>query len=181
MHSVLAKLVCIHSQEPAVRFAVVLRRYETIQTEFHMNGDPRRSPIPSGPSVFYHATVSQSSAIPRRSGQSAARMNPSHRLCQLAAAGFLLGLLLAGCQSPTVRQQRLVAKPNMTFSDSAAFSYNSPRLLGQFATGLVVFFEWFAVWCPYCVAAVPQVEIGIVDWYEARGGNPHGCPSFRWR
>src|SRR5688572_5020283 len=40
--------------------------------------------------------------------------------------------------------------------------------------GRVVFFEWFAVWCPYCIAAAPQVETGIVDWYEARGGNPYG-------
>jgi thiol-disulfide isomerase/thioredoxin len=42
--------------------------------------------------------------------------------------------------------------------------------------GHVVFLEWFAVWCPYCVAAAPQVETGIVDWYDARGGNPHGVP-----
>lgn len=42
--------------------------------------------------------------------------------------------------------------------------------------GRVVFLEWFAVWCPYCVAAAPQVETGIVDWYESRGGNPHGVP-----
>ena len=43
--------------------------------------------------------------------------------------------LLAGCSTPAVRQQRLIAKPNMTFSDSVAFTYNSPRLLSQFATG----------------------------------------------
>jgi hypothetical protein len=47
-----------------------------------------------------------------------------------------LAVLLAGCSVPAVRQQRLVAKPGMTFSDSAAFSYNSPRLLPQMATGL---------------------------------------------
>jgi len=40
----------------------------------------------------------------------------------------------------------------------------------------VVFLEWFAVWCPFCVAAAPQVETGIVDWYDARGGNPFGVP-----
>lgn len=43
--------------------------------------------------------------------------------------------LLAGCSTPAVRQQRLIAKPGMTFSDSVAFTYNSPRLLSQFATG----------------------------------------------
>jgi hypothetical protein len=42
---------------------------------------------------------------------------------------------LVGCASPAGRQQRWVAKPNMTFSDSAAFSYNSPRLLPQIAPG----------------------------------------------
>ena len=45
-------------------------------------------------------------------------------------------LLLTGCASPAVRQQRFVAKPNMTFSDSAAFTYNSTRLLPQLAPGL---------------------------------------------
>lgn len=48
---------------------------------------------------------------------------------------FVLALLLAGCSSPSMRQQRLVAKPNMTFSDSAAFTYNSARLLPQLAPG----------------------------------------------
>lgn len=45
-------------------------------------------------------------------------------------------VLCAGCAAPAVRQQRLVAKPNMTFSDSVAFAYNSSRLLPQLATGL---------------------------------------------
>ncbi len=47
--------------------------------------------------------------------------------------------------------------------------------LSDFA-GRVVFLEWFAVWCPYCVAAALQVETGMVDWYAARGGNPYGVP-----
>ena len=42
---------------------------------------------------------------------------------------------LAGCSSPSMSQHRLVAKPNMTFSDSAVFSYNSPKLLPQLAPG----------------------------------------------
>ena len=44
--------------------------------------------------------------------------------------------------------------------------------------GRIVFLEWFAVWCPFCTAAVPQVDSGIVDWYAARGGNPYGVPVF---
>jgi len=43
-------------------------------------------------------------------------------------------------------------------------------------TGKIVFLEWFAVWCPYCVAAAPQVRSGIVDYYNSRGGNPYGVP-----
>ncbi len=43
-------------------------------------------------------------------------------------------------------------------------------------TGKIVFLEWFAVWCPYCVAAAPQVKSGIVDYYKSRGGNPYGVP-----
>ena len=43
--------------------------------------------------------------------------------------------LLAGCSSPPMSQQRLVAKSNMTFSDSAVFTYNSPKLLPQLAPG----------------------------------------------
>ena len=42
--------------------------------------------------------------------------------------------------------------------------------------GKIVFLEWFAVWCPYCVAAAPQVTAGIVNYYGPRGGNPYGVP-----
>ena len=48
---------------------------------------------------------------------------------------LLVPLVMAGCSTPAVRQQRLVAKPNMTFSDSAVLTYNSPRLLPQSAPG----------------------------------------------
>ena len=40
--------------------------------------------------------------------------------------------------------------------------------------GRILFLEWFAVWCPFCQAAVPQIDAGIVDWYQTRGGNPYG-------
>ena len=59
-----------------------------------------------------------------------------------ARAAFIRGLglvvgaaFLAGCSSPAVRQQRLVSKPNMLFSDSSAFTYNSARLLPQLEPG----------------------------------------------
>jgi len=49
----------------------------------------------------------------------------------LAVAG---AVVLTGCTSPSVRQQRLVSKPNMLFSDSAVFAYSS-RLLPQLEPG----------------------------------------------
>lgn len=59
--------------------------------------------------------------------------------------------------------------------DGTAVPAGARVYLQDFA-GRIVFLEWFAVWCPYCVAAASQVETGIVDWYESRGGNPHGVP-----
>ena len=53
----------------------------------------------------------------------------------LLAMTFLVALFAAGCAAPSVRQQRLVARPNMVFSDSAVFNYNSSRLLPQVASG----------------------------------------------
>lgn len=43
-------------------------------------------------------------------------------------------------------------------------------------SGKIVFLEWFAHWCPFCVAAAPQVETGVVQYYKDRGGNPAGIP-----
>ena len=40
---------------------------------------------------------------------------------------------LTGCTSLRPSEQRLVAKPNMIFSDSAAWVYNSSRLYPQLA------------------------------------------------
>jgi hypothetical protein len=42
--------------------------------------------------------------------------------------------------------------------------------------GKIVFVEWFAWWCTFCQIAAPQVESGIVDYYETRSGNPDGIP-----
>src|SRR5262249_36088947 len=69
----------------------------------------------------------------------------------------------------------LVARRPFTRPDGALVPAGASVHLSDFA-GRIVFLEWFAVWCPYCVAAAPQVETGIVDWYESRGGNPYGVP-----
>jgi hypothetical protein len=44
-------------------------------------------------------------------------------------------LVLAGCSAPAVNRQRLVSKPNMLFSDSAVFTYNTARFLPQLEPG----------------------------------------------
>lgn len=53
----------------------------------------------------------------------------------LAGSGSLLILSLTGCTALRPSEQRLVAKPNMTFSDSATLVYNSSRLFPQLASG----------------------------------------------
>ena len=68
-----------------------------------------------------------------------------------------------------------VARRQFTRPDGTIAPAGSTVRLSDFA-GRVVFLEWFAVWCPYCVAAAPQVRAGIVDYYAARGGNPYGVP-----
>ena len=42
--------------------------------------------------------------------------------------------------------------------------------------GGILVLEWFAYWCPYCARAAANVETGIVEYYQSRGGNPHGLP-----
>lgn len=69
----------------------------------------------------------------------------------------------------------LVARTSFTRPDGVPVPAGSTVRLSDFM-GTIVFLEWFAVWCPYCVAAAPQVESGIVDWYASRNGNPHGVP-----
>lgn len=59
----------------------------------------------------------------------------SLRRSALAGLGLLTVLGLTGCTALRPGEQRLVAKPGMIFSDSAAFSYNSSRLFPQMATG----------------------------------------------
>ena len=68
-----------------------------------------------------------------------------------------------------------VARRQFTRPDGTVVPAGATVRLHDFA-GRVVFFEWFAVWCPFCVAAAPQVDAGITDWYAARNGNPHGVP-----
>lgn len=68
-----------------------------------------------------------------------------------------------------------VARRQFTRHDGVVVPAGATVRLHDLA-GRIVFLEWFAVWCPFCVAAAPQVEAGIVDHYAARGGNPAGIP-----
>ncbi|MEO6036031.1 MAG: TlpA disulfide reductase family protein [Verrucomicrobiota bacterium] len=68
-----------------------------------------------------------------------------------------------------------IARRPFTRPDGTAVPAGARVYIRDFA-GRVVFLEWFAVWCPYCVAAAPQVKTGIADWYATRGGNPFGVP-----
>lgn len=75
----------------------------------------------------------------------------------------------------TVTNFFFIARRPFTRPDGTAVPAGARVHIQDFA-GRVVFLEWFAVWCPYCVAAAPQVKTNIVDWYDSRGGNPYGVP-----
>lgn len=75
----------------------------------------------------------------------------------------------------TVTNFTFVARKEFMRPDGTVAPAGSAVHLSDFE-GRIVFLEWFAVWCPYCVAAAPQVDAGIAKWYAARNGNPHGVP-----
>jgi hypothetical protein len=75
----------------------------------------------------------------------------------------------------TVTNLTFVARRQFTRPDGTVIPAGAQVGIRDLA-GRILFLEWFAVWCPYCQAAVPQVDAGIVDWYESRGGNPQGVP-----
>ena len=107
------------------------------------------------------------------------------RLLKNCARMLLLALALTQTIQPaeaatyqvgqTVTNFSFVARRQFTRHDGTVVPVGATVRLADFA-GRIVFLEWFAVWCPYCVAAAPQVKSGIVDWYAARGGNPQGVP-----
>jgi len=58
-----------------------------------------------------------------------------NRFITLAGSPLLGLIFLTGCVPVGIQSQRLVAKPNMIFSDSSVFTYNSPKLFFQLAPG----------------------------------------------
>lgn len=75
----------------------------------------------------------------------------------------------------TVGDLSFIARQAFKRPDGVEVPAGSKVKLADFA-GNIVFLEWFAVWCPFCVAAVPQVEAQITKHYASRGGNPGGIP-----
>jgi len=69
----------------------------------------------------------------------------------------------------------LTARRQFTRPDGTTVPAGAPVRIKDFP-GHVVFLEWFAVWCPYCVAAAPQVGTNIVNWYAVRAAILMACP-----
>jgi len=102
------------------------------------------------------------------------------------AALLLLLTLVVVAGSQPARAQLLMpgdTTTNLTFIARRAFTRPDGTMVAAGSqvgihdlAGRVLFLEWFAVWCPFCQAAVQQVTPGIHDWYETRGGNPYGVP-----
>jgi thiol-disulfide isomerase/thioredoxin len=100
-------------------------------------------------------------------------MNITRTLRRGRAMAAVLWLLAS--LSPAWGQSRYAVGDlvdEFTLTDRAT---GKPVRLSDF-TGSIVFLEWFAHWCPFCVAAAPQVDAGIVEHYRNRGGNPAGIP-----
>ncbi len=75
----------------------------------------------------------------------------------------------------TVTNLTFVARREFTSPDGTVIPAGAQVGIHDLA-GRILFLEWFAVWCPFCTAAEPQIDAGIVEWYAARGGNPYGVP-----
>ena len=71
--------------------------------------------------------------------------------CLVASLVVCCILMLTGCVSVAPRQQRLVSKPNMQFSDSVIFGYED-RLLTQFESASASFIGGQSGDCGSCVA-----------------------------
>jgi thiol-disulfide isomerase/thioredoxin len=100
-------------------------------------------------------------------------------LKSIVAALLLSSVSLVAASTYKVGDQvsdfSLIARQPFSRPDGTVVNAGDPVQLSDLA-GRVIFLEWFAVWCPFCVAAAPQVDKGIADYYVGRGGNSHGVP-----
>ena len=67
----------------------------------------------------------------------------------VTGAVILMGVFGVGCKAVPVMQQRLVSKPNMVFSDSPVFSYQS-QVLTQIEPGSALSGGAQAAGCTAC-------------------------------
>jgi len=75
---------------------------------------------------------------------------PSLSKQHVALLAVLTGaLLLQGCNTVAVHEQRLLSKPNMTFSDSYLYAYQ-PRLTAQVEPGAAASGGAQAAGCTSC-------------------------------
>lgn len=134
-----------HPAEPFTNTALTLRTEEISSSDLslQMNHNGlhsslvRRLAFAWIASKAFHVLIRQSvrPERPQRASFPPTQWDGVWRSARWNCLPLALLALLSGCSLPAVHQQRLVAKPNMTFSDSAAFTYNSPKLLSQLAPG----------------------------------------------
>lgn len=112
--------------------------------------------------------------------------NITFRFLPAASRAILLALaVVLGRETSNAQLYQVgsIVTNNLTFTARRAFTRPDGAVIPAGAqvsvqdfVGRIVFLEWFAVWCPFCTAAEPQIDAGIVNWYAARGGNPYGVP-----
>jgi hypothetical protein len=87
------------------------------------------------------------------------------RLVRLGLTGWSLTLLVGGACGAELA-------PAFTLTNHVT---GQPTSLRDFA-GSVMLLEFFNAYCSHCQQATPQIESGIHDDYQARGGTQDGFP-----
>lgn len=133
---------------------------------------------------FHHGITQQQvpSANPSPQSREISRRSGALRT-RIAAFLFILATALGHPSAranlyqvgDTVSDFTFIARREFTRPDGVMVPAGAQVKIQDFP-GHIIFIEWFAVWCPFCAAAVPQVETGIEEWYTTRGGNPQGIP-----
>lgn len=101
---------------------------------------------------------------------------PIRRLPTLGPSRYLvftIAILLFTAGTLTSSAQRYQVGDiveNFTLIDRAT---NEPVSLYDME-GKIIFLEWFAWWCPFCIGAASDIRPGIVEYYGNIGGNPNG-------
>ncbi|HXG48827.1 MAG TPA: hypothetical protein VNO52_14480, partial [Methylomirabilota bacterium] len=73
----------------------------------------------------------------------------------------------------TVNDFTLYLRKPYTNANGQVWTTNRPVRLREFE-GKIVFLEFFAVWCPFCVAAANETDPNILDHYSSLKGTSNG-------